>query len=273
MSKLLDDIKRDAVRSGTKIQTNEQSEFETKLNELFYLEKKPDEELEFLKSVMTRGQETAERKGLHCSAIIVSDKKFCIRQQVLSLFYKQRQGEQTSVGLKRIFSEGDAIHEKWQRLFIRGNYVKPLDCDYTLFDKEYDLTYTPDLNHVMIDGIEYVGEIKSVNTYAFKKQTQHVSGRKQLQMYMWLTGIHNGFVLCEDKNTQDIKVYPYKFDISEIKPYIARLEQIQYHKSVFVEKRKMVKRHEKCTSSNCDMAESCPMRDACYNIGMGRVRL
>lgn len=260
---LMDEIKREAEGNRTKIQSSQEAELEHKLNALHYLDKDIKKELQFLKSVMTRGQETAERKGLHASAIIVSDDKFCYRQQVLSLFYKQAQGEQVPVGLKRIFSEGDAIHEKWQRLFIRGGYAEPLDCDYSRFNEEFDLSYTPDII-CDIDGVEMIGEIKSVNTFQFKKQKYHVSGRKQLQLYMYLTDIHDGFVLCEDKNTQEIKVYLYKFNYKEVEPYIARLEKVQYYKHRLETKGKLVQRHERCTGYHCKMAEQCPMREVCY---------
>ena len=135
---LFDEIKKEADGNGTKIQSTEEQRIEKLLNNLFYLDKNIPKELEFLESVMTRGQGTTERKGLHASAIIVGDDKFCYRQQVLSLFYKQLQGEQVQVGLKRIFAEGDAIHEKWQRLFIRGGLCNPLDCDYSRFDDDFD---------------------------------------------------------------------------------------------------------------------------------------
>lgn len=260
---LIDEIKREAEGNRTKIQSSQEAELEHKLNVLHYLDKNIPKELKFLKSVMTRGQETSERKGLHASAIIVSDDKFCYRQQVLSLIYKQAQGEQVEVGLKRIFTEGDAIHEKWQRLFIRGGYAEPLDCDFSRFNDEFDLSYTPDII-CEIDGVKMVGEIKSVNTFQFKKQKYHASGRKQLQLYMYLTDIHKGFVLCEDKNTQEIKVYLYDFNYKEIEQYIARLEKVQYYKHRLLEKGKLVKRHEKCTGYNCEMAEKCPMRESCY---------
>lgn len=260
---LLDDIKKEADDKRVKIQSSEEKELEQKLNNLHYLDKNIKQELVFLKSVMTRGQETTERKGLHASAIIVSDDKFCYRQQVLSLFYKQAQGEQVPVNLKRIFTEGDAIHEKWQRLFIRGGYAEPLDCDRTQFADEFDLQFTPDLI-CNIDGVEMVGEIKSVNSFIFKKQKNHASGKKQLQLYMYLTGIKKGFVLCEDKNTQDIKLYIYDADYKQIEPYIARLEKIQYYKHRLQNKGKLVKRHEKCTGYNCNMAEQCAMREVCY---------
>jgi hypothetical protein len=260
---LMDEIKKEAEGNRTKIQSSQEAELEHKLNALHYLDKNIPKELQFLKSVMTRGQETAERKGLHASAIIVSDDKFCYRQQVLSLFYKQAQGEQVPVGLKRIFTEGDAIHEKWQRLFIRGGYAEPLDCDYSRFNEEFDLSYTPDIM-CEIDGIKYVVEIKSVNTFQFKKGNEHPSGKKQDNLYMYLTGVEKGIVLQEDKNTQDFRVNIYDINYDSIKPYVARLEKIQYYKHRLIDKGKLVKRHNKCTGYHCKMAEGCPMRDVCY---------
>jgi hypothetical protein len=274
---LMDEIRKEASGNFTKLQSTEEEQIEKLLNRLFYLDKDIPKELEFLKSVMTRGQETTERRGLHASAMIVSDDKFCYRQQVLSLFYKQLQGEQTPIGLKRIFSEGDAIHEKWQRLFIRGGLCEPLDCDFSRFAEEFDLSYTPDIicaipedyklesvHNDDVKKIPYVVEIKSVNTFTFKKQKYHASGRKQCQLYMYLTGIHNGIVLCDDKNTQEFKVYKYEYNPTEIAPYISRLERVQEFKDRLVNRNKIVKRHEKCSSYNCKMAESCPMHDVCY---------
>lgn len=281
---ILEDIKNDAKQTGAKLQTSEERDIEELLNNLFYLDKNIPEELKFLKSVMTRGAETTERKGLHASAVIVSDDKFCYRQQLLSLFYKQLQGEQTPIGLKRIFSEGDAIHEKWQRLFIRGGLCKPLDCDYSRFADEYDLSYTPDiicslpvdmkLTSVYDESVPkepYVVEIKSVNTFTFKKQKYHASGRKQCQLYMYLTGIHKGIVLCDDKNTQEFKVYKYEYNPSEIAPYIRRLEQIQEYKQRLLKKKKMVARHSKCIGYNCKKVQECPMREVCYKKSKERI--
>lgn len=260
---LLDEIKKEADGNRTKIQSSQEAELEHKLNALFYLDKNIKKETRFVKSVMTRGQETQERKGLHASAIIVPETRFCYRQQVLSLFYRQLQGEQTPIGLMRVFEEGNAIHEKWQRLFIRGGYAKPEDCDRTQFDEEHDLQYTPDII-ATIDGEQYVVEIKSVNTYVYKKQKPHASGRKQLQLYMYLTGIHQGIVLQEDKNTQEFRANIYKYNPEEIQPYITRLEDIQYHKGVLQTKHKLVKRHSNCTTYSCDMAKGCPMHDVCW---------
>lgn len=273
---LRDEIKKAARANGTKIQDSSSAELEKILNRMFYLEKDMNNELKFIKQVMTRGTDTQERIGLHASAIIVSDAKFCVRQQVLSLFYKQAQGENINAGLKRIFEEGNAIHEKWQRLFIRAGYSKPEQCDMSFFNDDYDLSFTPDLGcniPEFADLGELVGEIKSVNTYQFQKIDEHPSGSKQMQFYMFLRKRKHGFVLMEDKNTQDFKVRLYNYDPYIVEPFIVRLDNIQEAKHNLVHNHKMVARCSGCSAATCKRAMECPMRDACWNVGMGRIPL
>lgn len=283
---LLDEIKKNAVQTGAKIQTSEAAQLEKILNKMFYLEKNIDEEVAFVKQVMTRGLENQERVGLHASAIIVSDKQFCVRQQVLSLIYKQLQGEQIPVGLKRIFEEGNAIHEKWQRLFIRAGYAKAQTLDRTRFDDEYQLSYTPDIVcriPEFFDGA-MVGEIKSVNPMQFRKMQSHPSAQKQLQLYMhecikqakvskkgW-NGVDytKGFVLCDDKGAQDFKIYVYDYDPEFVAPYVERLEDVLYYTEKFLGEDKLVRRHVDCNSYDCKQASNCPMKDACWNRNKGR---
>ena len=62
-------------------------------------------------------------------------------------------------------------------------------------------------------------------------------------------------------------------NLSVIAPFIERGEQVQYYKDRALNQGKMVKRCEGCNKSTCKKAEECAMRDACYNVGMGRVRL
>lgn len=279
MATITDEIKKAAINNGTKIQNSEEAFLEKLLNKMFYLEKNRDEETKFVRQMITRGQETQERKGLHASAIIVSDNKFCIRQQVLSLLYKQLQGEQISAGLMRIFEAGNAIHEKWQRLFIRAGYGKAEDMDYSQFHDEFEVSFTPDAilkipefnAFAKYDG-KLICEIKSVNTFQFKKMKSHQSGRKQMQFYMYLTGIRKGFVLCEDKNTQEFKIFLENYDPEIVKPFVERCKEIKYRKQRALNGF-MVKRCKGCNKYTCKTAESCPMKDACYNRGIGRVRL
>lgn len=264
---IVSDIKEAAKENGTKIQSSDATLLEKILNRTFYLDKDIEKETAFIRQVMTRGLDSTERIGLHASALIVSDKKFCLRQQVLSLVYKQLQGEQLPVGLRRIFEEGNAVHEKWQRLFLRAGFSGVEDLDVTMYDDEYKISYTPDIIcriPEFYDG-EMIGELKSVNTYQFAKMDRHPSAGKQLQWYMCLTGIHKGFVLSEDKNTQNIKLEIYDFDPEVVYPFINRCEKIKTAYDRLFDEKKMVKRPEDATAEDCKRCEDCPMRIACWH--------
>lgn len=272
---LIDDIKKDAGGNKTVIQSSEAQELSSILNKLFYLEKDVEIETLFLKSVMTRGAETQERIGLHASELIVSDSKFCLRKQILSLVYKQLQGEQIPVNLKRIFEEGNAVHEKWQRLFIRGGYSYPSQLDVTQFNDEYKISFTPDIICKIPKFYKgkMVGELKSVNTFQFKKMARHPSAWKQLQWYMYLTGIHKGFVLSEDKNTQEFKIEVYDFDPSIVSPFIDRAERIKEGYSNLINYHKIVKRPSDASSPDCKRCEKCSLKNACWKINGGGIRI
>ena len=286
---IIDSIKKSAADNGSKIQTTEGNRLDAILNKMFYLDKNIDEETKFVKQVMTRGLESQERVGLHASAIIdKGDDSFCIRQQVLSLIYKQLQGEQLPVDLMRIFEEGNAVHEKWQRLFIRAGYARAKTCDRTRIDNDYMLSYTPDIIVRIPEFYEgaMVVEIKSMNTYSFQNQYEHASGHKQLQLYMYLCqkfkgnlndpydlDYKKGFTLLDSKNDQKFRTVIYDYEPETVAPFIDRLDDIHLWYERFTEEGKLPKKHKNCTSCDCKLAEKCPMRDACYNIGMGRIEL
>ena len=270
---LINDIKKEATGNNTKIQTSEARELDVILNKLFYLPKNVEEESAFVKQVMTRGLESQERIGLHASALIKGEKDFCLRQQVLSLMYRQLQGEQLPVGLMKIFEEGNAIHEKWQRLFIRGGYSKAKDLDVTQFNNKYRISFTPDIIcriPEFYDG-KMIGELKSVNTHQFRKMTRHPSAWKQLQWYMYLSGIHKGFVLSEDKNTQETKIEIYDYDVNIVSQFIDRAEEIKFRYKKAMKEHKMVKRPEDATSPDCKRCKQCALINACWKINGGGV--
>lgn len=285
---IIDQIKSDGIKNGTKVQSTEATKLEGILNKMFYCERDIEEETKFINLVMTRGLGVKDRVGLHASSMIVGEKQYCVRQQVLSLVFKQLQGEQLPVGLKRIFEEGNAIHEKWQRLLIRAGYAKATTLDKTRFDDEYMLSFSPDIVCKIpefYDGA-MVGEIKSVNTYQFKGMTSHPSAHKQLEFYMFelikqakLKGKWNGkdylkgFVLCDDKNMQDFKLFVYDYDPEFVLPYIERCDEVKMRYDAFIADNVMPKKHKECTSYDCKMAENCPMKDACWNKNNGRVKI
>lgn len=209
-----------------------------------------------------------ERAGLHGSAIIESESSFCFRGQLLSLFYKQGQGKDLPIELLRIFKEGNAIHEKWQNMFMKAGLA--IKNEARCYSEKYDLYFTPD-SIIKINGKIYIVEIKSMNTFSFKKATSHPSGQKQCMLYMHLLGIPNGFVLGEDKNTQQFEIFPVEYSYEKVLPYIYRLNEIQEMKKNFIKNKEVPSR--KCKNYNTKKALECPMRDCCFNIGEGRIKL
>lgn len=258
-------------RYQTQSEIDNQNDLETmmikkKLDDLLYCKKAPKKELEFIEQMFTRGTGDEVRKGLHASAIIVPDGTFCLREQVLSLLYLPNEDKMLDSDLLKIFEEGNAIHEKWQRLFLRGGLCEPHDLDRTRYSKHFRLSFTPDAI-VTINNTKYIVEIKSMNTMAFSKAVTHPSGVKQLQLYMHETGIHKGFVLAEDKNTQRIKVFMENYDHKKVTPFLGRLFDI----NAMVDERTLP--HRNCTKLECKRAKECRMSNACFNIGIGRVKI
>lgn len=215
-----------------------------------------------------------ERYGLHASAIIASEEEFCYREQVLSLFFKMNQGEQLPVPLLRVFAQGNAMHEKWYSLFRRNGI--DVAIERTLFIPKYDLSFTIDalLN---VFGEEIICDVKSVNTFLFNKSDRHPSGEKQINFYCWALSIYTGvphrkgFVLMDSKNDQNFKIVPVKYSKEKVRPYVDRLKEIQTMKKEYLEEGILPNR--KCDNKNCKRAMKCNMRDACFNIGKGRIPL
>ena len=219
-----------------------------------------------------------DRVGLHASAIIASEGDFCYRAQVLSLLFKQNQGKEMPQKQLAIFAAGDSIHEKWQELFERNSGkikgFKLVKNDARSFDSRVEIYFTPD-SQIELNDEEMIVEIKSMNTFAFQKAVKsnnpHPSARKQLQMYMFLRGIGKGIILIEDKNNQDFELYIIDFNYEEVLPYIDRLNEIQEMKKEFLKNGNLP--CKKCKKATTKKATECGMRDACFEIGMGRIEI
>jgi hypothetical protein len=278
MASLRDSIQNEIANSKGEVihTTTEGAEIVNVLNKIFYVAPNHEEELAMLKLQKQQAQQRGDRYGLHCSAIIASENEFCYREQLLSLFYKQAQGENIHIGLRRIFREGEALGEKWQRLFVSSGLGKKENMDISRFIEKYDLSYTPDAR-ITIGNTDYVVEVKSMNTFQFKKAISHPSGRKQLRMYMFFEKIKRGFVLVEDKNDQNFKVFPETYGVTfgkeDIAPYLDRLTEVQVLKQDFIDNKSMAERKEGCTSHVCKRALKCNMRMACWNVEAGRIKL
>ena len=155
------------------------------------------------------------RYGLHASAILASDNEFCFREQVLSLFYEMNQGEQLPIKALKVFAQGNAMHEKWYKLFKRAGI--DVAIERSLFLKKYDLSFTIDALLNLFNE-EIICDVKSQNSFAFKKSKGHPSGEKQVNFYLWAlskyTGVphRKGFVLVDSKDDQEIRIVPVKYN-------------------------------------------------------------
>ena len=212
--------------------------------------------------------ETEERYGLHASAIIASEDKYCLREQVLSLFFRQNQGEQLPVSLRKIFRHGNTIHEEVYSVFRKSGVL--VRNEETIFVPEYDLNYTVDAI-VDLMGKRWICDVKSMNSFAFDKARSHPSGEKQVMFYEWLEKNKNGFVLAYNKNTSDIKIFQVKYDKEKVRPFVDRLHEIQSWKQTYLENGTLPPK--KCSKEDCKRASTCNMRDACWKVGKGRVKL
>lgn len=227
-----------------------------------------------LNRLFLESREHENRYGLHASAILSSESEFCYREQILSLFYKMNQGEQLPIKLLKIFAQGNAMHEKWYTLFRQQGI--DVAIERSLFLPQYDLSFTIDAVLNLFNE-EIVCDIKSQNTYMFKRDKGHPKGEKQVNFYLWAlskyTGVphRKGFVLVDDKNDQNIKVVPVTYNKAKVMPYVERLKEIQRLKKVFLEQHKAPPR--KFQSPDCKKCSQCNMRDACWNVGIGRVPL
>lgn len=201
-----------------------------------------------------------DRVGMHGSGVIASDEDFCYRQQVLSFHFKGKEAK-VPEGLKRIFLNGWYVHEKWQKLFIKSGVA--VSVEQRGESQDWNLLFTPDAV-VKLGNKLYVVEIKSVNTYTFNNMNSHPSGAKQLQLYMHMLGIPQGFVLCEDKNNQNIKIFYYEYDPMQAKPYVERMLKVKNMNNRF--KKDGTLPSKMCDSSTCKKALGCPYMEACFNI-------
>ena len=214
------------------------------------------------------GQEE-ERFGLHASAIITGEEKFCYREQVLSLLFKRNKNEKSfPVSLLRIFKQGVVIHEKWQQMFVDNGVAEAIEGRG--YCEKFDLYLTPDAI-ISLRNKLYIVEIKSCSNRSYQSISDvHPAGNKQLQLYMHFHCIPDGIVLCEDKDNQNINPIPVQYDYKQVVPYLERLHNIKRMKERYLQEGKLPAK--KCTNIQCTRAQECPMREACFGTNREKLR-
>jgi hypothetical protein len=121
------------------------------------------------------------------------------------------------------------------------------------------ITSTCDL---ILDG-QYVGDIKSITTYKFRKLTTAFVRENyphyvmQLNIYLDIYQKEWGFFVFKDKNNSALKVLWFKFSPELLQETLNKLAKIQY----MTEQKKMIKRPFTKSSWDC---KTCPFRQKCW---------
>lgn len=269
MTSIVKAIRKEATNKGFQILQNDELEIYNKLDQLFLKSPNPDQELAFEQQLFTRGTNNPDRVGLHTSAVIGNDNHYCPREQVLSLIYKPRNMDKNlGLPLLRIFEEGNSVHKKWQRLFLRGNMCTYKELDKTQYNKKYRLAFSPDAI-ITIDNNQYIVEIKSMRSEAYRKAVRHSSGEIQCRMYMFLSGVDHGIILMENKNDQQFKINVISHDKEEISKYVDRLDAIKS----YYESREMPPRLPQCKTKLSKRCQDCPFLYPCWGTKQERKEL
>jgi CRISPR/Cas system-associated exonuclease Cas4 (RecB family) len=124
---------------------------------------------------------------------------------------------------KRIFGNGDAVHERYFRYFYEMGIM--IACE---------LEVNTELIHGRLDCIitdgdkNYVVDIKSSSQWTFQKLKEPPKNYiLQLQYYMYQTNIEDGMILFECKDNQSIKIFKLKLDKKLVENYLNELSKLK----------------------------------------------
>ena len=184
-----------------------------KFSENIYIAKYHDYLMEWGKS-----RDSERSSGFHASSL--AEKNFCLVRAVLSEMQGDSAKRAYSPRTLSIFWTGNVIHEKHLDYYRDTGVAKFIEQQFT--SDLYDMTATPD---AVIDflGTATIIEIKSMNTYEFKKLNKAPNNAYvQVQIYMGLLGIPQSLIVVEDKNTQELKVFKITYNVEDSMLYMKR---------------------------------------------------
>ena len=216
---------------------------------------------QLFRDIYAQGQQADIREGFHISDCLKSLTSQCARKVVLSRFYAANRVYH-SAQQAAIFEQGIAIHQRWQEAFIRSGKAFAIEQSY--MEEYFGVICTPDIV-ADIDGLAIV-ELKGYNLDEYERLLNgKLPGEAiiQIQTYMWLTGIHKGFVLVENKNNQNFHVWPVQYDPQKVMPVEERLHFYKNLFDIHVADGRLPKRI--CTSSRDARAKGCRMCRACFS--------
>ena len=184
----------------------------------------------------------------------------CMRK----LWYSYRFPAETDPELMKIFEMGNMLHDFVVKVMksdknpevdlLRSEFPLQLDGDGFLVSGRVD-----NLILVKASGQEVLVEVKSSGEIGFVKEASP-HNKMQLQLYMHVTGIHNGILLYIDKKNLQSKVFSVEYSEEEAKRIIERFALL--HK--LLQEGRLPEPEARKGKDTTWMCKFCEFRDRCY---------
>ena len=191
---------------------------------------------------LIKEQLSSTRDTLHLHPSEICKKDWCPRSSWYTIKGYEKQDESFTFQKLNIFAEGHAIHEKWQTWLTNAGVLE--QAEVPILNEEYRL-----MGHA--DGIindkkgRAILEIKSVGAgtirmedyESFKSATSEnemwkkvrqpfPTHLRQLNLYMYCLGIHEGVFIYEWKPNQDVKEFSVRYQAELIEDILAGCQSI-----------------------------------------------
>lgn len=221
-----------------------------------------------------KDQEAHPRSGDHASDYkqpFQGDWRYCFRKSILQEFYIY-DDEELSPKRIRINKLGWYIHVMLQRLIKQSG--RAIEIEKTHIHPKFGIYYTPDAIMYLRElvGEEHViVEFKSMNKSSYEKAVDyhfdnalkgHPDAYKQLQIYLYLSGLKKGLIFLYCKDNSDFHYYLVDYDPLFMEPYIERIETRLKLKIIFESKGQLPKKV--CADADATRVKSCPVGKLCF---------
>ncbi len=164
-------------------------------------------------------EQEARKNQLH---FYVTDAGKC--QRAVFFKFKNISGEKTDPRLLRIFEHGELLHRNIFNILYRlkiGVTTEVKIPEQELISGRADAILS-------LNGENYVLDIKSINSMAFRKLTAPKEENVyQIQLYLHYFKIKKGILLYIDKDRQEIKEFIVNYNINLVEQLLIGFEQLR----------------------------------------------
>jgi CRISPR/Cas system-associated exonuclease Cas4 (RecB family) len=184
----------------------------------------------------------------------------CLRKS----WYSYKQPKQLPVDKLKVFEAGNLVHEFMAHVFRseRNQHIALVEAELPLKLEIGDFLISGRLDDIILlklNNQQYLIEVKSRGTmqYLDEAEKSHVM---QLQLYMLISGIHQGFMVYIEKNTLQAKSFIVHFDATVAQEAISRFALLHSH----LKQGTLPQPEARMLSSLNWLCKFCEYREDCY---------